>query len=73
MVCTAHQNHLGHQINKNVLVWQMRGRGEMHTGFWWGDLDVDGRIILNLTFKKWDGVAWTGLLSSEIGTDGRLL
>jgi hypothetical protein len=51
----------------------MRGRGEMHTGFWWGDLDVDGRIILNLTFKKWDGVAWTGLLSSEIGTDGRLL
>jgi hypothetical protein len=42
--------------------------GEMHTGFWWGglkerdnleDLDVDGRIILNLIFK-WDEQAWIG-------------
>ena len=40
------------------------GRGEGCTGFWWGNLkerdhwgdpDVDGRIILRLIFRKWDG------------------
>ena len=44
------------------------GGEEMYTGFWWGDLrerdqledlDVDGRIILKLIFRKWDGDAVT--------------
>jgi hypothetical protein len=51
------------------------GKREVHTGFWWGDLgeddpladpDVDGKIILNWIFKKWDG-AWTGLSWLRIG------
>ena len=48
-------------------VW---GRGEVCTGFWWGNLrerdhwgdpDVYGRIILRCIFRKWEGV---------VGTDG---
>jgi hypothetical protein len=34
---------------------------------------VDGRIILKLIFKKWDGIAWLGLIWLRIGTGGGLL
>ena len=50
----------------------------MGTGFWWGnlreidhwgDLDVDGRIILRWIFGNWKGVE-TGWSWLRIGTDG---
>jgi len=59
-------------------MWRVWGRGEMCTGFWWGnlrerghwgDLDVDGRLILRWNFGKWEGVeiGWSWL---RIGTGG---
>ena len=41
------------------------GRGEVHTGFWWGNVrerdylenpGIDGMIISSWIVKKWDGV-----------------
>jgi hypothetical protein len=49
-------------------VWR---RGEVYTGFWWGNLrerdhledpGIDVRIILRLVFRKWvGGMNWIGL------------
>jgi hypothetical protein len=56
-------------------------RGEVHTGFWWGDLregdhledlSVDVFIILKRIFNKWDG-AWTVIIWLRIGPGGGLL
>jgi hypothetical protein len=48
-------------INFRRLSHAYRGRGEVHTGFWWGNLKerdrlgdtgVDGRIILRWILRK---------------------
>jgi len=39
-------------------------------GSWWGDLSVDGWIILRRISKRWDVGIWTGLGWSRIETVG---
>jgi hypothetical protein len=50
-------------------MWLLWDRGEVHTGFWWGnlremghfeDIGVDRRVILKWIFKNWNG-AWVDL------------
>jgi len=36
----------------------------------WGDLDVDGWIILGRIYRMWDVSIWTGLGWPRIGTGG---
>jgi hypothetical protein len=54
----------------------------MHIEFWYEDLKfgdhfkdrgVDGNIILNWIFKKWEGKEWSGLIWLFTGTSGGLL
>jgi hypothetical protein len=37
------------------------------------DPSLDGRIILNWIYKKWNKVSWTGLIWLRIETGGGLL
>jgi hypothetical protein len=55
------------------------GRGEVYTGFRWGNLrerdhledpGVYGRIILRCIFRKWYVGVWTGSSLLRIGTGG---
>ena len=57
-------------------MWSVWGRGEVCTGFWWGNLrerdhwgdpDVDGKIILRGIFRKWEGVCgeWMELVQDR--------
>jgi len=47
--------------------------GNRREGDHWGDLDVDGWIILGRISRRWDVGIWTGLGWSRIETGGGLL
>jgi len=60
-------------------MWRFWGMGEVCTGFWWcslregdhwGDPDIDGRITLRRSFRKWEAVLGTGWSWLKIGTVG---
>ena len=51
-------------FDKNCIWGNMRERD------YWGDPDVDGRIILRWIFRKWEGVMGTGWSWLRIGTGG---
>jgi len=44
--------------------------GNRREGDHWGDLGVDGWIILGWISSRWDVVIWTGLGCPRIGTSG---
>jgi hypothetical protein len=59
-------------------MWRLWG-GEVCSGLcWgslrernhWGDPDEDGRVILRLICRKWEGVVGTGWSGLRIGTVG---
>jgi len=65
-----------------VQIIQPWRRGEVFTGFWWGNLreidhledpGIDVGIILRWIFRNWDVGAWTGLICLRIRTGGELL
>jgi hypothetical protein len=70
------------KIKKNGMGWACGtyGKGEVCTGFWWGNLKerdhseglgIEGKRILKLILKKSVGNAWARLIWLGIGTSGR--
>jgi len=47
--------------------------GNRREGDYWGDLSVDGRIILGWVSRRWDVGIWTGLGWPRIETGGGCL
>jgi len=58
--------HVARMGEEKVWVWVGKPEGRNH----WGDLGVDGWIILGWIFRKWDVGIWTGLGWPRIETGG---
>ena len=65
MITELNLAHLFHRIIIIIIIIIYQLKGELCTRFWWGNLrerdywgdqDVDGRIILRWILRKWEGV-----------------
>jgi len=65
IICIPHQTLFGcsNQVRGGLDIWHVWRSAEMNTGFWWENLrdrdhseglGVNGRIIIQCIFKKWD-------------------
>jgi len=64
-VLSGHVAHMGEERGAyRVLVGKPEGKNN------WGDLGVDGWIILGWISRRWDVGIWTGLGWPRIETDG---
>ena len=49
---------------------QGSGGGNLRERDYWGDPDIDDKIIFRWIFRKWEGVVGTGWSWLRIGTGG---
>jgi len=61
--------HVAYMGERRGLYRDLVGKPERKKDHW-GDLGVDGRIILRRIFRKWDVGVWTGLSWLSIRTGG---
>ena len=61
----GHEAHMGEERGCIGSCWENR-RGRDH----WGELGIDGCIILGWISRKWDAGIWTGLGWPRIETGG---
>jgi hypothetical protein len=62
---TGHVARMGEKRECIGFLWGNRRKGDH-----WGDLSVDGWIILGWISRRWDVGMWTGLGWPRIGTGG---
>ena len=67
-----HNEELNDLYSSPNIVWVIKSRRIRwaRERDYWGDQDVDGRIILRCIFRKWEGVVGTGWSWLRIGTGG---
>ena len=63
---SGHVARMGEEMEGCIGSWWGNGRGSDH----WGDLGVDGWIILGWISRRWDVGIWTGLGWPRIETGG---
>jgi len=70
VIISRRKRRVGHAV-------RMGGRGEVYTGFWWGNLrerdhlgDLDINVRIRWICRKWDVGVLTGSIWLRIGTGG---